>query len=124
MLNKIKVALVLTGSLLCGVAAAQPAPGSGAGAKPDFRAQHAAKKAEMLQRFDGNRDGKLDDTERTAMHDALTVERFKALDTDANGQLSLAEFKAGKGRFGKHGMRHARGKFGGRGHRGMGNDVE
>jgi hypothetical protein len=115
MLTKMKIALVLCGSLLCGVAAAQPA---GAG-KADRKAQHEAKKAEMLKTFDTNKNGKLDDNEKTAMFEAKTLERFKKLDTDGNGVLSLAEFKAGKQNHMGKGKRHARGGKGmGRGHRG------
>jgi hypothetical protein len=119
MLTKMKVALVLCGSLVCGVAAAQTA-GSGS---PDRAAMHAqrkskfeAQKQEMLKQFDTNRNGTLDDAERTAMMETRALEHFKKLDTDGNGSISLAEFKAGKkDHMGKRG-RHARG---GRGfHRG------
>jgi hypothetical protein len=102
MFTKMKVALVLAGSLVAGVAAADT---GAAPTKPD----HAARKAEMLQKFDTNKDGKLDDKEREAARDAMITERFKKLDTDGNGVLSLSEFKAGKAKFG---MRHARGRHG------------
>lgn len=104
MLTKMKIALVIAGSLVTGVAAAQ-------GPQPTMKHQ---RKAEMLQKYDANRDGSLDDKERTAMHEERTLVRFKKLDTDGNGVLSLAEFKAGKqhmkgkrhhARFGKRGMR-------------------
>jgi hypothetical protein len=112
MLTKMKIALVIAGSLVCGVAAAQPGNAQGGG-KPDFK----AKKAAMLQKYDANKDGSLDDKERLVMKDDRVLARFKTLDTDGNGTLSLAEFKAGKhGRMGKHhGRRGMRGK-----HRGMG----
>lgn len=116
MLTKMKIALVIAGSLVCGVAAAQPGKAQGAG-KPD-KAQFEAKKAEMLQKFDSNKDGKLDEKERTAMHDEMVLTRFKTLDTDGNGVLSLAEFKTGK-QLGKHarggGMRGMHGKHFGKG---------
>jgi hypothetical protein len=115
MLTKMKIALVIAGSLLCGVAAAAPGKAQGTG-KPDFK----AKKAEMMQKFDANKDGKLDQVERTAMHEERVLTRFKKLDTDGNGSLSLTEFKAGKqGKLGKAGKRHARGMHRGFG-RGMG----
>ena len=105
MLTKMKVALVIAGSLVAGVASAQ---GTGSAApRPDFKAKREAFKQEMLQKFDANRDGKLDETERAAARDAMLTERFKKLDTDGNGQISLAEFKAGKEQ-----MRHGRGGHG------------
>jgi len=106
MLTKMKIALVIAGSLVCGVAAAQ-GNGSGGITKQDRKAMHQAKKAEMLQKFDTNKDGKLDETERNAAHETKALERFKSMDTDGNGVLSLAEFKAGKAQ-----MRHARGGHG------------
>jgi hypothetical protein len=107
MLTKMKIALVIAGSLVCGVAAAQ-GTGSGAMTKQDRKAMHQAKRAEMLKKFDSNKDGTLDQTERTAAKETRVLERFKTMDTDGNGVLSLAEFKAGKAE-----MRHARGgKFG------------
>lgn len=118
MFTKMKVALVLCGSLLCGVAAAQ-----GTGGPPvdraEMKAKRMAKKQEMLQKFDTNKDGQLDQAERTAARDIIVSARFAKLDTDRNGVLSLAEFKAGKqGKMGKFGKRHARG--GGFHKRGMG----
>lgn len=127
MFTKMKIALVVAGSLVAGVAVAGPHHGKRAeviqkydankdGAlsdqeksalKADMQAKHAAKKQEMLTKFDTNRDGKLDDAERTVARDTRMTERFKKLDTDNNGSISLSEFKAAKqgkqGRFG--GMR-------------------
>jgi Ca2+-binding EF-hand superfamily protein len=111
-MKKIKLALVLGGCLLGGVAAAAPrwdANGDGS-VSPEERAQHheqmKAKRqemhAKMLERFDTNKDGKLDDSERAVMKDTLATEAFKRLDTNGDGQLSLAEFKAGKQFFGHH----------------------
>jgi hypothetical protein len=109
MLTKLKIALVVAGSLITGVAMAQPAQNN-APVAADRKAEHQAKKAEMLKKFDANKDGKLDDKEREAARDTMVTERFNALDTDKNGSISLAEFKAGKAQMK---MRHARG---GRGH--------
>jgi hypothetical protein len=95
MLTKMKIALALCGSLAAGgIAAAQGFHG-GAG------------RAEMISKFDTNKDGKLDDGEKAAMKDTLATERFKKLDTNGDGVLSVDEFKAGQ----KMGMRHGRGRF-------------
>jgi EF hand len=58
----------------------------------------------LLEKYDANRDGQLDASEREAAHKERSAERFKKLDTDGNGVLTLEEFQAGKrGRFGRHG---------------------
>ncbi len=56
---------------------------------------------EMLEKYDTNKDGKLDDSERKAMRDARTAELktahpklFAALDSDGDGTLSEEETKA------------------------------
>ena len=91
-----------------GVAAAEEA-----GAPVDREAHRAAMKAkfeerraEMLTRFDVNKDGKLDDAERKTMRDTLTSERFKTLDSNGDGVLSLAEFQAGAGKLGHRFHKH------------------
>src|SRR4051812_26643325 len=99
MSSKIKIALVLVGSLVCGVAAAQPGPDVRAERKAKFEQMHK----EKLEKFDANKDGKLDETERAAMHEAMMTSLFTKLDKDGNGVLSLDEFKSaklGKGKFG------------------------
>jgi hypothetical protein len=61
----------------------------------------------MLARFDANKDGVLDATERETMRNTLAEERFKQLDTNGDGVLSLDEFKAGMpkgGPMGRHGF--------------------
>ena len=117
-MNKLKVALVLCGCLIGGVAAAAPkwdANGDGtvdqaekAQRHADMQAKREEMKQKMLLKFDTNKDGKLDQGERIVMKDTIATEAFKRLDTDGNGQLSLTEFKAGK-KFGKHfGGHHTR----------------
>lgn len=67
------------------------------------------------EQFDTNKDGKLDDAEREAMMDQKVTEHFKQLDTDGNGAVTLAEFKAGMKLRHKHGMMGPPGGFSGRG---------
>ena len=50
----------------------------------------AGLRAEMLAKYDKNKDGKLDDTERATMK----VDHFKALDKDGDGKVKRAEFPA------------------------------
>ena len=107
------VALATAGT----IATAQPSADDDGDKGADRKAMHEQRKQEMLAKYDTNTDGKLDDNERAAMRDDLIAKRFAKLDTDGNGQISLAEFKAGaklmKGhghhRFGRHGFGHQRG---------------
>ena len=126
MLSKLKLAF-LSLALLAGSAgiAAAKAPGPGQGG--DRIADHArhgkhkgkakqhrvakrgdvrvAKRAEMLQRYDVDKDGKLDGRERATMKRERAAKKFAALDTNRDGRLDLAEFSAGMGKGkGRHGM--------------------
>lgn len=85
--------------------------------KAAFEAQRAERHREMLARFDTNHDGTLDAAERAAMRDARATERFRAMDKNGDGQLSLDEFKAGAAQAGghRHG-RHGRWRSHGHGH--------
>lgn len=107
MLKKYKIALATTLALVGGAAGIAAAHGHGS---PEERKEmHEKKKAEMLARFDTNKDGKLDATERAAAHEARAAEQFARLDKNGDGKLSLEEFKAG------HQERHGRrGGFRGR----------
>ena len=136
MFTKMKVALVICGSLVAGVAGIAGAQGFAhdrgqmiqkydtnkdgklddsekAAMKADFNAKRAEKKSEMLGKYDTNKDGKLDPSERAVARDDRMTAMFKKLDTDGNGQISLAEFKAGKQA--RVGGMHHRGRGGHRG---------
>ncbi|MFN0252021.1 MAG: hypothetical protein ACKV2T_34410 [Kofleriaceae bacterium] len=98
--------LVLVGSAV-GIAAAQ---GDHHGRdRAAMKGKGKAKKEAMLLSYDFNKNGALDDNERTAMHAERVAKRFAKLDANGDGVLSKAEFAAGKRKFGKG--RH-------RGHRG------
>jgi Ca2+-binding EF-hand superfamily protein len=70
--------------------------------RADFQAKRSERRQEMLARFDTNKDGKLDENERKVMKDTLAADRFKKLDTNGDGVLSLQEFQAGAERFHRH----------------------
>ena len=113
---KTKMKLFVLGAALLGgigIAAAQNAPT----AASQGQGKWSAKKAEMLAKYDTNKDGKLDEQERKVMRDEIATERFQKLDTNKDGVLSLDEFKAGKM------GRHARGGFH-RHHRGQKPDAK
>ena len=92
--------LVVVGSVV-GIAAAQ---GGGEG-----RPERAEMRAKMLEKFDANKDGKLDDGERQVMHAERADERFSQLDTNKDGVLSKAEFAAQKMGHRNHHKRDGRG---------------
>ena len=114
MLTKVKVALVLCGSLLVGAAGLAAAQGKSddspdkSAMRAEWKAKHVEMKKEMIAKYDTNKDGKLDESERAVMKSERAEAAFKKLDTDGNGQISLSEFKAGK-QFARHGGKHHRG---------------
>jgi hypothetical protein len=133
MLTKMKLAIVLCGSLVAGVASAQ---GMGSGAvgprashakkydlnhdgsvdaqeratrRADMKAKRVALKQKMIEKFDTNKDGKLDQNERATAHKAMKAEAFKRLDTNGDGSISYAEFESAKpGRAFARGSKHGR----------------
>jgi Ca2+-binding EF-hand superfamily protein len=62
--------------------------------REQMRQMREKRHAAMLARFDVNKDGKLDPGERKAMIDTLATERFKKLDANGDGVVSLDEFRA------------------------------
>ena len=52
--------------------------------------KHAEKRAELIQQFDANGDGKLDETER----EAAKLAKFSEIDTDGSGSLTKSEITA------------------------------
>ena len=78
MFKRWKLAVVAASLLIGGVAVAKPADHVAGGKRPA-----------MLSKFDANKDGKLDATERAAMQ----KEKFAKLDTNHDGVLSFDEAK-------------------------------
>ena len=99
MLSKFKLAIVAASVLVAGVAIASP-DGKKDGDRSDRRAKRMAK-------FDTNKDGKLDATEKRAMFKV----RFDKADKNGDGVLSLdeAESLMKHGKFGKGGKDGKRG---------------
>jgi hypothetical protein len=95
MLTKLKLALALSASLVAGVAGFAAA-NTGSSAAAD--ANGGAWKAKMLQKYDTNGDGKLDDTERAAMRadrqakrEARKEKMLQKFDTNGDGKLEPSE---------------------------------
>ncbi len=77
--------------------------------KAAMKAKFEARRAEMLAKFDADKDGKLSCDERKAAREARHAERkarfMEKFDTDKDGQISDAEKEAIKAEFGKRGHR-------------------
>jgi hypothetical protein len=95
-----KLALALCGSLAAGIGGIAAAQGTDQAPSQDrsaeLRAKHAAKRAEMLAKYDTNKDGKLDAAERKVMIDDRAATMFKKIDANGDGQITPDEFKAFK----------------------------
>lgn len=115
MFTKLKLAAVASLALITGVAGIAAANGSGDGQKMS----REERKAKMLEKFDLNKDGKLDASERAAMKEARAEKRFEKLDANGDGVISKDEFKAGMAKKGHHRHgKHFKGAQGERGQRG------
>jgi hypothetical protein len=91
MLTKMKIAIVLCASLVAGVAGAQ-------GMK-----HHGGRGKVMIEKFDTNKDGKLDATEKASMKTAFEAQRaakkkemLTKFDTNKDGKLDDAERTAAR----------------------------
>ncbi|MFV3129302.1 EF-hand domain-containing protein [Niveispirillum sp. KHB5.9] len=78
------IAAMAVSALLAGATTviAQPAPPADA--------PKGGPRAEMLAKYDANKDGKLDETEKAA----IKADHFKKLDKDGDGKVKRADFPA------------------------------
>ncbi len=79
------------------------AAGKGAAGNDDRRAEHEQRRAEMLAKYDANKDGKLDEQERQQLRADMIAEEFTRLDVNKDGVLSKEEFSAVRPHHGHHG---------------------
>jgi EF hand len=63
-----------------------------------WRGRSGERRAAMLERFDQNQDGKIDDSERTAMRSQRAARMVERFDTNGDGSLSGDELTAMQGR--------------------------
>ena len=85
-----KITAVVVGAALATAGAAYVVAGDEGG----HRGGHRGDKGAWLERFDTNKDGKLDDQEREAMREARKAEMLQRFDTDKDGKLSDSEREA------------------------------
>ncbi len=103
-MRKLALAFSTAALVLSGAAAAQTAPAqertTDRAPRPDMtRAQAQAKAEAAFARMDANRDGTLDQTDRTARRAGM----FDRMDADKNGSISRAEFDAMQAKRGAEG---------------------
>jgi len=84
--------------------------------KEERRAAYEARRAEMIKKHDKDGDGKLNDEERKAAFEARKAEMLKRFDKDGDGKLSKEEREA----MPKRGPRGPRGEGKGKGGKGEG----
>jgi len=85
---KIKITAVTVALATAGFAFGEPPKGKGE------RGGDRPAPAEILEKFDTNKDGKLDKDERKAAFEARKAEMIKKFDKDGDGKLSEDERKA------------------------------
>jgi len=75
----------------------------------DDEGQRSSRRARIIERFDADGDGKLDEQERAAAHEARRAKVLERFDTNGNGMIDDAERKAiGKARKQRRLKRHQR----------------
>ncbi|MDI1318760.1 MAG: EF-hand domain-containing protein [bacterium] len=89
--------LCLLTAALCAIPALAQDEANPAAPKADKSGQMEKRRQEMLKRFDANGDGKLDDTEKAAMKEALKQERA------VRGSGDIGSLSAGAGEAGPRG---------------------
>src|SRR5918994_3047054 len=87
-----KIAAAVVGAAVVASGAAYAVAGDGGGHRHGRRGDKGA----MLERFDTNKDGKLDDQEREAAREARKAEMLQRFDTDKDGTLSESEREAAR----------------------------
>ncbi|HEX9709174.1 MAG TPA: hypothetical protein VGB42_04315, partial [Candidatus Thermoplasmatota archaeon] len=87
-----KIAAVAVGAAIATAGAAYAVAGDEGGHRHGRRGNKAA----LLERFDSNKDGQLDDQEREAAREARKAEMLQRFDTDKDGTLSDSEREAAK----------------------------
>ena len=85
-----KITAVVVGAAIATAGAAYVVAGDEGGHRRGRRGDRGA----MLERFDTNKDGKLDDQERAAAREARKAEMLERFDTDKDGTLSDSEREA------------------------------
>lgn len=122
MFTKLKLALALSATLAAGAAGfaaantGTAAAGDASGAnvtqvdsaqrqqmRAEWKAKREARREKMLAKYDLNKDGRLEPSERKLMLEDRAAKRFDKLDVNHTGTITKQEFVNG---FVKTGMRH------------------
>ncbi len=90
----LSIAALSIGSVAYAANAAQHDGPDADGDRTVTRAEAQAHSAEMFARMDANKDGRLDQADRTAHESAMRDEHFAKLDANKDGSISRQEFDA------------------------------